>query len=235
MLVEFTTGPYAQTYNGFNATWSVASAPGRRLLADYFGPDEEPESPAAPPTSTRALPVTAAPTTTPDPRAVDYYERLVTVTCSCPRGSALCARCTALQDARFAVGASQFVGSGGSAATIAGYVNYAAVPTVCADGEEFRTDWLTRSLVCAEKSAEGSSVWIIVAVLLVFLLLLTAFAARFRHRIYVFVMPHVVQPDVISFKGADTLAAQPLQPPLAVPVLGAAESAHLVYKLKFNK
>jgi len=212
---------------------TTTPVPGRRLLANYFGPDDEetPASPAAPPTSTRALPVT----TTPDPRVVDYFERRVTVTCSCPRGSALCARCTALQDARFAVGASEFVGSGGSAAIVAGYVNFAGVARVCADGEEFRTDWLTRSIVCVEKSASSSNVWIIVAVLLVFVLLLAAFAARFRHRIYVFVMPQAAQPDVISFKGADTPAAEPLQPPLAVPVLGTGANAHLLYALKFNK
>ena len=104
---------------------------------------------------------------------------------------------------------------------------------MCPAGEEFRTDLLTMSKVCAEKSAESSNMWVIVAVALVFVLLLLAFAARFRHRIYVFVMPQVVQHDVvISFKGDEAPAAEQRTIPVAVP---AAAGRQLVYDLKFNK
>ena len=209
---------------------------GRRLLAvDYFGPDEEetPESPAAPPTSTLALPVT----TTPDPRVVDYFERRVTVTCSCPRGSALCAKCAPLQDERFAVGAVEFYGQRGSAVVVAGYVNYAGVPAVCAAGEEFRTDVLTMSKVCVEKTAdaESSNLMIILVVLLVFVLLLVAFAARFRHRIYVLLVPHAADAGVMDWKNAPVAEPAPkMNPPVAVPVVDIHQ-AHVMYKLKFNK
>ena len=213
--------------------------PGRRLLAvDYFGPDEEatPESPPAPPTSTRALPVT----TTPDPRVVDYYERRVTVTCSCPIGSALCAKCAPLQDERFAVGAVEFYGQRGSAVVVAGYVNYAGVPAVCAAGEEFRTDVLMMSKVCVEKSAvaESSILVIILVVVLVFVLLLIAFAARFRHRIYVLLMPRAADSGVMDWKHAKPQEREPApawHPPQAVPAVDLSQQAHVMYKLQFNK
>lgn len=240
MLVEFKTDEVIRT-NGFEATWSVTrQLLGRRLLAvDYFGPDEEetPPSTAAATTTTPAPESTAAPTTTPDPRDVDYYERRVTVTCSCPRGSALCAKCVPLQNERFTVGNSELYGQKGSAVFVAGYVNYAGVPTVCADGEEFRTDMLTMSKVCVEKSAESNSVLIIVVVVLVFVLLLTAFAARFRHRIYVLLMPRAADAEVMDWRNAQSPAPEPApkwQPPLAVPAVDT-NNAHVVYNLNFNK
>lgn len=218
----------AINYNGFKATWSVARASGRRLLANYFGPDE-PESPAAPPTSTRALPVT----TTPDPRVVDYYERRVTVTCLCPRGSALCAKCVPLQDERFAVGAVEFYGQRGSAVVVAGYVNYAGVPAVCAAGEEFRTDVLTMSKVCVEKTAdaESSNLLIILVVLLVFVVLLIAFAD-------VLLMPRADDSGVMDWKHAKSQEREPApawHPPLAEPAVDLSQQAPVMYKLQFNK
>lgn len=226
---------YSRTLSAVELTTALnGTRSARRLLAvDYFGPDEEatPDSTAAPPTSTRALPVT----TTPEPRVVDYYERRVSVTCSCPRGSALCAKCAPLQDSRFAVGNTEFYGQRGSAVVVAGYVNYAGVPKVCADGEEFRTDVLTMSKVCAEKSVESNSLLIILVVVLVFVLLLAAFAARFRHRIYVMLMPIVVDAEVMNWKNAQTLVPVPaLQPPTEVSTLDT-KNAHVLYKLKFNK
>jgi hypothetical protein len=144
----------------------------------------------------------------------------------------------ALQDERFTVGSSQFYGQPGSAVIISGYVNYAGVPTVCAEGEEFRTDLLTLSKVCVEKSvvaeSQSSNLTIILVVLLVFVLLLVAFAARFRHRIYVLLVPHAADAGVMDWKNAPVPEAPKMIAPVAAPVVDT-QQAHVLYKLKFNK
>jgi len=175
--------------------------------------------------------------TTPIPP--DSFRRRVTISCVCPKGiGSLCDQCLLLQEECFPVEGTEFCGEKDSGRRIDGYLDYTGVQqNACADGEVLVTDVLSRSKVCVTKSTDTNLFLIIVVVASVSVLLLTAFAVRFRHRIYVLLMPRAADAGVMNWKYAQPLAPEPApnwHTPLAVPALDA-KSAHVMYKLQFNK
>ena len=183
--------------------------------------------------------------TTPTPP--DSFRRRVTISCVCPKGiGSLCDQCLLLQEECFPVQGTEFCGEKDSGRRVDGYLDYTGVQqSACADGEVLVTDVLSRSKVCATKSTDTDYLLIIVVVVPVVMLLLLAFAAGFRHRIYVLLMPRAESDGVIHWKGAQAYEQVPSARPETVrpPPFNVYDrqstapplQLYAVYDLHFNK
>jgi Ca2+-binding EF-hand superfamily protein len=183
-------------------------------------------------------------TTTTTPRPPAYYERSVTITCVCPQGSSVCDKCLALQDECFTLEETEFCGIKGSGIRREGYLNYAGEQKFCEEGEVLETDEWTRSKVCRKKT--DATLWMILIFVLLFIILITVLAARFRlfHIIYAWRMPRVIEKDVVGWKVPQAYEqvpvwrapVQPTYPTYPTPYRASASSSpHIVYELHFNK